>query len=78
MLSKSGKTMPKKSVRLNLTLTQQAKKRLETIQKVTEADTLTEVIRDAIKLYDLAVQHQKSGGRLILKTEDGEKDILFL
>ncbi|MEM7457140.1 MAG: ribbon-helix-helix protein, CopG family [Planctomycetota bacterium] len=70
--------MKKKSVRLNLTLTPEAKKRLEKIQRETEADTLTEVIRKAIRLYEIAIERSQNGSRLVLKSDDSEQELLVL
>lgn len=68
----------KPNVRLNLTLSQDAKNRLEKLQRKTDADTLTEVIRRAIKLYDRAVDIEKAGGQLIVRSDAGEREILVL
>ena len=70
--------MKKSTVRLNLTLSVEAKRQLEKLKKETKADTLTEVIRKAIKLYDVAMQCEKNGEQLVLKSDKGEKKILVL
>ena len=70
--------MKKSTVRLNLTLSKEAKKQLEKLQKETKADTLTEVIRKAIKLYDVATQCGKNGERLVLKSDEGERELMVL
>ena len=60
-----------------MTLTLDAKKRLERLQELTEADTLTEVVRKAIKLYDLTVQREP-GSKIILKNKQGEQELIVL
>jgi hypothetical protein len=48
---------PHTSVRLNLELAQSVRERLEHLQRCTEADSLSEVVRRAITVYALIVEH---------------------
>ena len=70
--------MAKKTVRLNLTLSPEAKERLEKLQEETDADTLAEVVRRAIKLYDYSVTCQNRGEKLMLTSENGNRELLIL
>ena len=68
----------KKNVRLNLRLTVETKKQIEEIQNETNTATMTEVIRKAIKLYGTVLSCEKQGRRLVLRTDDGEQELLIL
>ena len=42
----------------------------------TEAPTLTEVVRRALALYDLVVEHQDEGGSLVFRDSDGTEEVV--
>jgi hypothetical protein len=70
-------TEPK--ARLHLELPERVRRRLEQLRVLTEADTITEVVRRALAVYDLlmtAVKGRKE--RVILRSEDGtEREVLI-
>lgn len=60
--------------RLSLELPERVRERLERVRVATEADSLTEVIRRALIVYDtLLTATAKEGGKLILRTADNEE-----
>lgn len=63
-------------VRLSLDITPRVREQLTDLEKKTEAGSITEVVRRALALYDLVVEHQGEGGKLIFKHTDGEEESL--
>ena len=59
-------------VRLSLDITPRVREQLTHLEKKTEAGSITEVVRRALALYDLVMEHQDEGGKLIFKHTDGE------
>jgi hypothetical protein len=66
------------STRLNLEMGEQVRKRLEHLRDVTQADSLAEVIRRALTVYDFLWSERDQGGKLVVKREDGEKELVLL
>ncbi len=50
--------------------------RLHELMEKTGTDSIAEVTRNAIALYDLVVEHQEQGGKLIFKHSDGQEETL--
>ena len=65
-------------VRLNLEFSPQVAENLEKLQELSDSPSRVEVIRKALSLFDLALECQSKGGRLILKQPDGEEVALHL
>jgi hypothetical protein len=68
--------MPK--TRLNLTITPAVRARLEDLQEASGAESMTEVIRRSLALYELAWDLDKKGGHVIFKHADGSEERLAL
>lgn len=65
--------------RLNLELTKQTRDRLEELRERSEADSLTEVIRRALAVYDAVLEHYGTGGKVLLRDKDGvDRQVLVL
>jgi len=63
-------------VRLDLNVTQRLRNRLLRLRAETEADSLTEVIRRAVAVYEVLVA-ARYNGRIILRAKDGtERELL--
>ncbi len=58
-------------VRLNLTVTPKVRERLERLQRESDAETLTEVVRRALAVYDDLLSVRRTGGRIIIESSDG-------
>lgn len=71
-----GLGTPKK--RLNIELPLAARERLERLMIDTEADSMTEVIRRALLLYEELHHARVEGARLVLRTGHVEREILIL
>ncbi len=67
-------------IRLNLELPERLRGRLEQLRVMSEADTITEVVRRAVALYDAMMSAMKERGeKVILRGADGsERELLIL
>lgn len=65
-------TRPKKPkrVRLNLELSETVRKNMDKIRDDTDADSLSEVIRRALALYDFLVHRKAEGCEVVLRNKD--------
>ena len=62
--------------RLNLTLSQDAKNELEVLKTITQKSSLVDVLRAALALYKVIIEHQQSGGRVIFRNADKSEETL--
>jgi hypothetical protein len=53
------------------------KSRLEELRGEVGADTMTEVVRRALALYDYFVTAKRNGAKLVLKNGDDEQTVEF-
>jgi hypothetical protein len=65
-------------VRLNLELPQPVRENLARLQDETHSSSVAEVIRRALALFDLAVEHTKEGGDVVLRRKDGTEKTIHL
>jgi len=63
--------------RLTLEMANSVRKQLEHLRDQTAADSLTEVIRRALSVYDLLGKATLEGGRIIVETPDGEREVII-
>ena len=65
--------------RLSLELPTRVRDRLERLREISEADSLTEVIRRALTIYDvLLATTREEGGKVILRRQDGsEREVII-
>jgi len=64
--------------RLNLVVSTTVRERLESLRDETEAESMTQVIRRALAVYDFLCQERKRGAKLMVKSEDGERELVLL
>jgi hypothetical protein len=62
-----------RKVRKNWALPDATLERIDAIRQATDASTDTEVIKRALKLYDLAVRSEKAGLRVVFKDDKGNE-----
>ena len=67
-----------KRKRLSLDLTPQVKLRIENLRDITEAESITEVIRRALACYELLCEAQASGKSIFIRDANGEESSLIL
>lgn len=66
-------------VRLNLDLPERVRERLERVRELSEADSLTEVIRRALTVYDtLLTTTREEGAKIKIHNSDGTISDLFI
>ena len=70
------KRSDKSKVRLNLEIPQSVRDRLDDLRELSEAESLTAVIRRSLAVYDLLLHHHESNGQVILRGEDGSEETL--
>lgn len=71
MARKPRATSPKVK-RFNLELPQAAFDRIREIESITEAASVSEVLRRSLKLYDFLVRQQQDGKEVVIR--DGESE----
>lgn len=64
--------------RISLDVSPKAKQEFVKLQKKTGSHTLVELFRNAMAVYELIVDHQKAGGKVILQDKAGEQEVLRL
>lgn len=72
-MAKNGKTVK----RLNLALRQEVHDRMEYLMEETEAETITEVIKKSLAVYDYLLTQKKSGAKLIIQDEKGQREVIL-
>lgn len=65
-------------VRLNLEMARETRCHVEELKAKIQAESLAEVIRRALGYFDLLVDTEASGGRVILERPDGTSERLVL
>jgi hypothetical protein len=63
--------------RLHLALPLHVRKRIEALRTMIEAETITEVIRRSVTVYEALVTAQKSGSTIMLRARDGSEQIVL-
>lgn len=68
-----------KTVRLNLEMRETVRQRLEQLRERTDADSMTEVIRRAIDVYDFLMTAKENGQRVVIRDDMGiEREIVIV
>ena len=66
-------------IRLNLEIPERSKKQLDVLVERTDANSMSEVFRRAIALYDLLTMEKELGSTTVIRSQDGsEKFVEFL
>lgn len=64
--------------RLNLEMSEAVRTRLENLRERTDADSLAEVVRRALAVYELLWSEHEGNGTFFIKRADGEtKEVLL-
>ena len=59
-------------------MSQKVRERLESLRDRTEADSLAEVVRRSLAVYELLWLEKEKGGQLVIKTVRGDKEVLLV
>lgn len=73
-----AKSRKPESVRLNLEVSPHVRERLERLREDTEAESLTEVIRRALAVYESLAEVAGSTKRIIIRDKNGDERELLL
>jgi hypothetical protein len=65
-------------VRLNLDMPGEIKEQLEELRDLTHADSMSEVIRRALAVYDCLWAEKVAGGITVIRDKDGKEKQLLL
>jgi hypothetical protein len=68
--------LKKEKIRLSIDLNPEAKALLDEVQRKSQSNTLVEVFRKAIALYELVLDQQASKGKVVLENSDGTREVL--
>jgi len=63
---------------LNLKMNDDVRERLEQLRDETNADSLSEVIRRAVAVYDHLWTAKRKQHQIIIREADGEKELILL
>ncbi|MEO5917616.1 MAG: hypothetical protein ABIS50_25525 [Luteolibacter sp.] len=74
----SAQVSPKdrETVRINLEVTPSVRDQIKELRVKSEATSLAEVFRRALAIYELVIDFQKQGGKIVLESRDGERETL--
>ena len=61
-------------IRLNLAITPAVRDRIDRLQELSEAETITEVIRRAVSLYEELLQARLAGSKIMIEHKNGDRD----
>jgi Arc/MetJ-type ribon-helix-helix transcriptional regulator len=75
---KSYPTQKQPKVRLNLDITLEAKEQIEGLRERTHSDSMSEVVRRALAVYDFLWTQKDGGATTILRFTDGSETLLPL
>jgi hypothetical protein len=64
--------------RLTLEMAVSVRKRLEHLRDRTEADSLAEVIRRALAVYDVLWDEKEKGNRVTIQGDHGDRELLLV
>lgn len=67
----------RKKIRVNLELSQETKKTLDSLVKKTNADSMTEVIRRALTIYNIIWTEQTLGASIVAKRGSEECTLII-
>lgn len=59
--------------RINLFVSKQTRKKIDTIQKRIDAESLSDVVRKAISLLDIISELENKGEKIIARARDGSE-----
>ena len=60
-------------IRLHMAVTARVKERLDALLQRTEAESITEVVRRALAVYENLVETTEAGGKVILEDKKGNQ-----
>ena len=76
----SGKSaaQERETVRVNLEVPPEVRDNMKALQKKSKAASLAEVFKRALALYEMVLDHNGAGGKIVFESKDGEREVLKL
>ena len=68
---------PKDKVALHLEVAPSVRRRILELKELSEADSMTEVIRRALTLYEVALKSRAAGERLVIVHDKGQREVIM-
>jgi len=65
-------------VRINLEMPKYVKDRIERLKEYSEADSMAEVLRSALAVYEYLWQEKKKSSELIIREKDSKKETVVV
>lgn len=65
-------------VRINLEVSPQVRDQIKDLREKSAATSLAEVFRKALAVYDMVLDQQAAGGKVVLESATGEREIVRL
>lgn len=66
-----------KRVRINIEVHNRVKERIDRIIYKTEIETITDVIKDALYLYEQFLDAENEGKEIVIRDKDGKEKVVF-
>lgn len=63
----------KKKHRVTLEMTARARARVKRLMDLGDTESMSEVIRRALAAYEMLLEHEAAGGRVVLRSDAGEE-----
>lgn len=67
-----------KKHRMSLEFSDKVKKRLDALVEYTEAPSMTQVIVNALAVYELLITEQSRGGKVVIKNGKKEREVILI
>lgn len=76
----SGKSsaQERETVRVNLEVPPEVRDNMKALQKKSKAASLAEVFKRALALYEMVLDHNSVGGKIVFEDRDGNREVLRL
>ena len=68
----------RKMTRLNLAVSEDVRSRIESIRDETHAESVTEVIRRALAVYDFLLTKTEGGAEVFIRKDGAEKEVILV
>ena len=75
MVSNGGRDLPRKKpekTRINMDMSSTSVERMERLKDITEASSYTEVVKNALKLYEALIAEAQKGNEFLMRSPSGE------
>jgi hypothetical protein len=78
MAEKSLDENARETVRVNLEVEPEVRDNIKALRKKSKAASLAEVFKRALALYEMVLDHNSAGGKIVFEDRDGNREVLKL